>query len=304
MEDRSHLTKKVNSYLIKERERELTKAATELIKSFVYLIITPKMTFRCLPMWNNSTLKRRFSQFQVSDELQGKFAKHDYERYQKEKLILVDEKNNEVGSANIVECHLTEFIQKQRLAHRAFSVLLFDQEFKLLLQRRAHTKPIFPLYWANSCCSHPQKTIEGEDVAENALGAKRAGARRLMQELGLKVAVDKLQLQGMLHYEAYYDNTFSECEMDYILAAQLQAPAKDVPFDTKEVAECLWVSLEDFDECIADLRQKGQGISPWLVLFQEMGLKDWWNEFKQSGKITDRFQGSPPKITDYRNRPN
>lgn len=120
-----------------------------------------------------------------------------------------------------------------------------------------------------------------------------------MQELGLQIDPSQLQLQGILHYEAHYDSTFSECEMDYILAAKLDRPIKDVPFNPKEISECMWVSLEDFDKCISDLQGKGQGISPWLILIQKMGLKDWWAEFKSSGKVTDRFPNIDPPITDF-----
>ena len=56
--------------------------------------------------------------------------------------------------------------------HRAFSVFLFDSQDRLLLQRRSGDKITFPLYWANTCCSHPLD-IEGETEVENNLGVKR-----------------------------------------------------------------------------------------------------------------------------------
>ena len=39
--------------------------------------------------------------------------------------------------------------------HRAFSVFLFNEEGKLLLQQRAKDKITFPSVWTNTCCSHP-----------------------------------------------------------------------------------------------------------------------------------------------------
>ena len=50
--------------------------------------------------------------------------------------------------------HLNENI-KEGLLHRAFSVFLFNSKGELLLQQRAQEKITFPLYWTNTCCSHP-----------------------------------------------------------------------------------------------------------------------------------------------------
>uniref|UniRef100_A8M6W5 Isopentenyl-diphosphate Delta-isomerase n=1 Tax=Salinispora arenicola (strain CNS-205) TaxID=391037 RepID=A8M6W5_SALAI len=59
--------------------------------------------------------------------------------------------------------------------HRAFSVFLFDDEERLLLQRRALGKYHSPGVWSNTCCGHP---FPGE--APDA-----AAARRVREELGM-----------------------------------------------------------------------------------------------------------------------
>lgn len=61
-----------------------------------------------------------------------------------------------------------ENINKDML-HRAFSVFLFNSEGKLLLQQRSATKITFPLYWTNTCCSHPLSFPE-ELEEENQMG--------------------------------------------------------------------------------------------------------------------------------------
>ena len=82
------------------------------------------------------------------------------------------------------------------MLHRAFSVFLFNEQGQLLLQKRAGCKITFPLYWTNTCCSHPLWTpLEmGEDVPPDrprdkesgaVLGCKRAAIRKLEHELGL-----------------------------------------------------------------------------------------------------------------------
>ena len=64
------------------------------------------------------------------------------------------------------------------LLHRAFSVFMFDEEERLLLQRRADAKITFPGLWTNTCCSHPLH-FEEELEERDALGVKRYAARPL-----------------------------------------------------------------------------------------------------------------------------
>ena len=56
-----------------------------------------------------------------------------------EAVILVDESDNELGYASKVESH-----HDHGLLHRAFSVLLFNENNELLLQKRADSKVTFP----------------------------------------------------------------------------------------------------------------------------------------------------------------
>ena len=69
-----------------------------------------------------------------------------------EALILVDDQDNEVGFLNKADCHVGDGV-----LHRAFSVFLFDDAGRLLLQHRASGKPLWPLYWSITCCSHPRR---------------------------------------------------------------------------------------------------------------------------------------------------
>src|SRR5688572_25850433 len=90
---------------------------------------------------------------------------------EEEMLIVVDENDQVIRPGTKKECHLNENIRKG-LLHRAFSVFLFNSEKKLLLQQRSDKKITFPLYWANTCCSHPLYT-ESELSEDNHIGVKR-----------------------------------------------------------------------------------------------------------------------------------
>ena len=121
---------------------------------------------------SSAALKRMQEKYNIKDE--------NLERYLEEQVILVDKKDNEVGQMSLLESHLTENIFEKNLTHRAFSLLLFDDEYNLLLQKRSKIKIAFPEYWGNSCCSHPLANIPEEKETKDNLGARRAGSRRAM----------------------------------------------------------------------------------------------------------------------------
>ncbi len=108
-----------------------------------------------------------------------------------EECILVDENDIVIGSDTKKNCHLNTNIEKGML-HRAFSVFLFNQEGKLLLQQRATAKITFPECFTNTCCSHPLYRVEElaeeeeeEEGGVSAVGVRRAARRKLEQELGI-----------------------------------------------------------------------------------------------------------------------
>ena len=90
---------------------------------------------------------------------------------EREELILVDDQDREIGFQSKADCH-----DRDGLLHRAFSLFVFNREGEVLLQRRAANKRLWPLYWSNSCCSHPRR---GEEMEE-------AVHRRLYQELRIR----------------------------------------------------------------------------------------------------------------------
>ncbi|MDX6353895.1 MAG: isopentenyl-diphosphate Delta-isomerase [Streptomyces sp.] len=85
-------------------------------------------------------------------------------------LELVDEGGVTIGTAEKLSAHLAP-----GQLHRAFSVFLFDDEGRLLLQRRALGKYHSPGVWSNTCCGHP---YPGEQPFV-------AAARRTAEELGV-----------------------------------------------------------------------------------------------------------------------
>ena len=87
-------------------------------------------------------------------------------------VILVD-KNDEV--LGLKEKFATHKIPVP--LHRAISIVIFNiDKSKMLITKRAKTKPTWPDFWSNAVCSHPKS---GETHAD-------AANRRLFEELGFK----------------------------------------------------------------------------------------------------------------------
>ena len=136
-----------------------------------------------------------------------------------EMLILVDQDGRSIGEASKQQCH-----EGRGLLHRAFSLLIFDQKGRLLLQQRAAGKLLWPGYWSNSCCSHPRT---GEGLAA-------AARRRSREELGLSVDPELL---FTFQYSATYRNIGSENEVCAVFAAASSlkvAAAANVPAAMQE----------------------------------------------------------------------
>jgi isopentenyl-diphosphate delta-isomerase len=132
--------------------------------------------------------------------------------------------------------------------HRAFSVLLYDATFQVLVQRRADDKSRFPGLWANTCCSHPGP---GEDLEESA-------RRRVRSELGMNVG--RLSEAGTFTYRATDPVTGSvEHEYDHVLVGRA---AGEPLVDPAEVAEWRW---RDPAWLRADLRTRPAAYAPWFA---------------------------------------
>ncbi len=158
---------------------------------------------------------------------------------------LVSQEGVESGSSTVAKAHTAP-----GLLHRAFSVVLFDDDGRTLLQQRAASKTRFPLRWTNACCGHPSP---GEQVAV-------AAQRRLTEELGF-TGVD-LREVGVYVYRAEDPATGRvEWEYDHVVIGRAPVGLAVAP-DPEEVADVRWVSARELRQ---GLDPGGGGdYSPWL----------------------------------------
>lgn len=149
-------------------------------------------------------------------------------------LELVDEAGETVGTAEKVFAHLPP----GRL-HRAFSVFLFDDRGRLLLQRRAPGKYHSPDVWSNTCCGHP---YPGESPFA-------AAARRTSEELGVSPAL--LREAGTVSYHhPDPDSGLVEREHNHLFVGRVRDGAHP---DPEEVAETVFVTPEELARRCQDL---------------------------------------------------
>ena len=188
-----------------------------------------------------------------------------------EAVLQVDENDVVLGPVSKADSHY----QSGKL-HRAFSVLLFNSEGKLLLQQRAHDKITFPSVWANSCCSHPLASEEEMDES-NARGVKIAAIRKLDQELG--IAADSLNIDDFvfitkMRYSARMNADWIEREIDHILMIQADVELNPNP---NEVSNVKWVSAAELEDMLVE-PDGDDVIAPWFrCIAARLMNQEWWS---------------------------
>lgn len=158
-----------------------------------------------------------------------------------ESVILVDDKDIEVGVMEKMEAHLTGTL------HRAISVFVFNEKGEFLLQQRAYEKYHSGGKWSNTCCSHPRP---GEHIID-------AANRRLREEMGMNC---KLTPWFNFTYRAELDNGMIEHEYDHVFIGISDEHPKPEP---NEVSAFKYIAREALE---ADIQQSPRQYSEWFKL--------------------------------------
>ena len=157
-------------------------------------------------------------------------------------ITLVDAEDSITGFEEKMEVH------RKGLLHRAFSILIFNQEGKMLIHQRAFGKYHSPGLWTNACCGHPNK---GENILD-------AAHRRLGEEMGFDC---DLTFKFNFRYYTEFDNGLIENELDHVFVGQY-----DSSFDVNpmEVADYKWQEVNDIQLDILNSSEK------YTVWFKEI----------------------------------
>lgn len=268
-----------------------------LVKSLSQLDILGK--------WSDITPVEKISGVPTSagstSSLENVFEGHDEEQIKlmEELCIVLDYNDIPIGAGTKKLCHLMSNIN-EGLLHRAFSVFLFNEDGKLLLQQRADEKITFPNMWTNTCCSHPlcvpsELGIQGNEQADKndlktaVAGAKLAAQRKLYHELGIPeedCPISAFQFLTRIHYKSASGDESSkwgEHEIDYILILRAKNNILVEP-SLNEVRDSRYVSISELKEMFQD---ENLEFTPWFKLICETFLFQWWTELNNLEQFED-----------------
>ncbi len=156
-----------------------------------------------------------------------------------DQVLLVNENDETVGTMGKLKAHQVGAL------HRAFSIFLFDDQGRLLLQKRAAGKYHSAGLWTNTCCSHPRPDESLQDAAQ----------RRLLEEMGIDTPVER---RFSFLYRASFENGLHEHELDHVFFGSWSGPAKPHP---DEAEDWKYISSEELD---ADMRRHPEHYTVWL----------------------------------------
>ncbi len=161
-----------------------------------------------------------------------------------EYVILVDEKDNQLGLMEKMEAH------EKGLLHRAFSVFLFNSKGEMLLQQRAFSKYHSGGLWTNACCSHPR---DGEQTIA-------AAHRRLKEEMGFDCEIKKA-----FHfiYKSALDNNLTEHELDHVFIGEYEGEIIPNP---EEVESYQYMPVSAL---VKDVENNPQNYTEWFKICLE-----------------------------------
>ncbi len=167
----------------------------------------------------------------------------------KNEVILVDEKDNQIGTGEKLKIH-----QEGKL-HRAFSIFIFNSKGELLLQKRARLKYHSGGLWTNTCCSHPRP---GESLEE-------ATHRRLKEEM--EIDCDLKEILNFIYKVKLGD--LIEHEFNHVFFGKFNGNPRP---DQREAEDWKWVKPGELKQ---DVKKNSENYAYWfkLVLDKVLNLK-------------------------------
>lgn len=163
-----------------------------------------------------------------------------------EKIILVDEHDQVVGSEEKMKAH-----ENGGKLHRAFSIFIFNNKGEMLIQLRSVKKYHFGGLWTNACCSHPN---DGENLEEAVI-------RKLNQEFGFTTNLKEL---FSFTYKATDKNSgLTEHEFDHVFIGEFNGVPQPNP---EEIDNFKWISIQDLEN---EIELHPEKFTPWFKIIME-----------------------------------
>lgn len=146
---------------------------------------------------------------------------------QNELLTQVDSQNHVIGPVERGVAHTSN-----NLCYRTVYVLVKNKNGEILLQKRSHTKDLYPNCWDISVGGH---VIYGDDYEETA-------RRELKEELGINTKVGDLKVRGDVQVILPRSREFFRV-FEYVLTEN-----DSIKIEKKEVSETTWMTMDSIKE--------------------------------------------------------
>jgi isopentenyl-diphosphate delta-isomerase len=117
-------------------------------------------------------------------------------------------------------------VHKNGWFHATVHIWLFTSDKKILLQKRALTKKVFPGIWDISVAGH---IGAGEEILE-------AAKREIFEEIGLELEEKDLIKIGTRIHQVTHKNGIQDNEHHHIFIAELKVPVSALTMQEEEVA--------------------------------------------------------------------
>ena len=168
------------------------------------------------------------------------------------KVIVVNKKDQILDYQDKEKCH-----QKKGVLHRAFSIVVINGHREILLQQRSKYKMLWPLFWSNTCCSHPNAKNAKKENAKNAKKNLITQAeQKLKEEMGFTISLKPI---FKFEYQAKYKDVGVENELTTVLLGKYKE--QKIKPDKNEVADYCWVSLDKLNK---EIKKRPEIYTPWL----------------------------------------
>lgn len=159
-------------------------------------------------------------------------------------VILVDENDIIIWQKEKLATHIDGDL------HRAFSVYVFDDQGRVLLQQRAMSKYHSPWLYANTCCSH-QLIFDDGTIEENMLAAHR----RLGEEMWFDCELTKIT-EFVYHLPVPPELT----EYEYLHVYKGKYTWQEINPNPDEVMNYWWISSTELTKLC---QQDDSRLAPW-----------------------------------------
>ena len=110
--------------------------------------------------------------------------------------------------------------------HATVHIWLFTSDEKILLQKRAQTKKVFPGLWDISVAGH---VTAGEEILSSA-------KREVFEEIGLQLEDKDLTKIGTRVHQVSHVNGIQDNEHHHVFIAELKVPVSSLKIQKEEVA--------------------------------------------------------------------